>query len=283
MKNHKLSILFICMFLLGSCGFVSVNPQQLDGDYEINDIRIYANTPAWELAQAVVSQKTRTIKRIGSASPELLNYQDPKYGSTLLYWSVAMEKYKSAESLLEAGADPDIISTYEGGTALYRAANFSYVDSFAKKDAKYVELLLKYDADPNIGFVGNDHNNTTEMGETPLMHSIGCGIEKTKALVEGGADINFSTPSGRTAAIKSLLAGKFDTAMTATREYAYYLIVEKKADVTKPYQSLYNENKVIEYWPIDSLRQGWNTKPNTEDHRMKLAIIDEFARQGVIY
>jgi hypothetical protein len=38
-----------------------------------------------------------------------------------------MEKYSAAETLLKAGANPNIISTYEGGTALYRAAGFSFV------------------------------------------------------------------------------------------------------------------------------------------------------------
>lgn len=39
------------------------------------------------------------------------------------------------------------------------------------------------------------------------MRSIGCGIEKTKALVETGADINYKTKLGTTAAIVALSAG----------------------------------------------------------------------------
>ena len=61
-----------------------------------------------------------------------------------------MEKYNSAEALLKAGANPDIISSYSGTTALYLAAGFSWIDNHAKKDPKFIKLLLEYGADPNI-------------------------------------------------------------------------------------------------------------------------------------
>ncbi len=54
-----------------------------------------------------------------------------------------------------------------------------------------MKLFSEYGAYPDIGFVGNDHNNSTEIGETPLMRSIGCGIKKTKALVETVFRIRF--------------------------------------------------------------------------------------------
>jgi len=59
-----------------------------------------------ELALAVKNEKTRTIEKLAKENPELLNYQEPKYGATLLLWAVGMEKYKSAEALLKCGADP---------------------------------------------------------------------------------------------------------------------------------------------------------------------------------
>lgn len=84
-------------------------------EYRITDIRIYRNTPAWKLALAVKSQRTISITRIAKKNPELLNYQEPKYGATLLLWAVGMGKYRSAKALLKCGADPDIASTVDGG------------------------------------------------------------------------------------------------------------------------------------------------------------------------
>ena len=207
-------------------------------EWNHRDIRMWKHTPARHLALAVKQQNTTKIATIAKAHPEVLNDQEQQTGLTLLIWSVGMEKYKSAEALLLYGADPNIARTHAGETALYVAAGYSWVDRQAKKDPKYVKLLLKYGADPNINYVGvkftDGSRDITESGTSPLMNSIGCGIEKTKALVEGGADINYKTASGRTAAVKALIVGSLN-ATDDLREYAYYLIAVKKAKITDPY------------------------------------------------
>ncbi len=55
------------------------------------------------------------------------------------------------------------------------------------------------------------------------MNSVGAGIEKTKLLIEAGADINHKTLSGTSAA---QLALYYDN----DPSYAHYLIVEKKSN-----------------------------------------------------
>lgn len=234
MKNKKRNSIIFFSFILSFitlfvCGYVAWNRLADSCEHRIVNYRIYKNTPAWELACAVKKENTKKIEKIVKENPELLNYQDPKYGATLLIWSVGTERYKSAETLLKCGADPNIKThsdpdkqkyTAVGETALYIASGYSWIDNDAKKDPKYVKLLLKYGADPNINYVGFE-NSVSEPGESPLMYSIGCGIEKTKALVEGGADINYKTKSGSCAADKAILCHQ-------QPEYAYYLIVEKK-------------------------------------------------------
>ena len=134
-------VIMLLQALLTACAAIGRIGER---EYRIIDIEIYKNTPAWELAKAVKKQDVKKIAQIAEETPKLLDYQDPTYGSTLLYWSVGMEKYKSTEALLKGGANPDIISVYEGGTPLYRAANYSLIDNDAKKDPKYVKLLLEY-------------------------------------------------------------------------------------------------------------------------------------------
>jgi len=251
------------------------------GDLNFRDIRIFRNTEAWELAKAVDKEDTGKITRVAARNPAALDLLDPIHGMTLLFWAIGMEKYDSAEALLKAGADPDIISTYEGGTALYRAAGFSFVS--ANKDSKFVELLLAYGADPNIGFVGNIRNNTPEIGTTPLMQSIGVGIEKTKALVNAGADINFKTESGRTAAIKALMSAGAG-AVNEMKLYAHYLIADKKACITNSYFSIFNflGDNPSEFYPVNLLR-SWMPELDSEWYLIKMEIVEEFARQGVDY
>lgn len=261
--------------------------------YEITDIRIYKDTPAWKLALAVRSQNTGSIERIAKKQPPLINYQDPEYGTTLLLWAVAMGKYRSAEALLKCGADPEIASadtsTYGGQTPLFAAAGYGWVTKFGQKNPRYVTLLLRYGADPNKTYTGFNiphTNSVTEPGTSPLMKSIGCGIEKTKALVEAGADINYKTKSGRTAAMRALNAGGPNATLEAMG-YAYYLIVEKKAKVNEPYyrgehMALPGQNPNDKFYPVDILRD-WVYDLGSKEHQLKMEIVAEFARQGVNY
>ncbi|NMM64107.1 ankyrin repeat domain-containing protein [Clostridium sp. P21] len=283
------SILIIIACSLGSYYLFRERSNKSDEEgNKMYNVGIYKDTSAWELALAVRDEKTKTIEKIVKDNPKLLNYQDPKYGVTLLLWSVGTERYKSAEELLKCGADPNIASTNTGETPLFTAAGYSWIDNDYKKDAKYVKLLLKYGANPNKnnmkenkpGFV----KTVFDPGESPLMNSIGCGIEKTKALVEAGADINCKTKNGYTAAINALQYGTGDT---KTVEYAYYLIVEKKAKVNESYHrseavTMSDDNPNDKFYPVDSLRY-WIPELGSKEYKMKMEIVKEFANQGVNY
>lgn len=266
--------------ILSSCQFNGKAAEK--GEYKVTNINIYKDTPVWELALAVKDQKTETIEKIAKSKPQLINYQEPKYGTTLLLWAVGMEKYESAEALLKCGADPNIASAIRyGETPLFVAAGYSWIDNDFKKDPKYVKLLLRYGADPNKNYTGSDGpgiKTVTEPGTSSLMNSIGCGIEKTKAIVEAGADINYKTKTGNTAAIYALL-------IRQNPEYAHYLIVEKKAKVSEPSyrRATYgNEDPNEKFFPVNILR-NWVYDLDSERHKMKMEIVEEFARQGVNY
>ncbi len=280
MLRLLLPAMLIGSWLLPMCAQAASDPQ-------IDNVLIWIHTPAWKLAGAVKMQDTAKIVTITKTNPELLNYQEPKYGVTLLIWAVGVEKYRSAEALLKCGANPNIATTCGGETALFVAASYSWVDFWAKEDPRYVKLLLKYGADPNITYRGGDpENNIVEPGASPLMESIGCGMQKTRALVEGGADIDYQTASGKTAAVVALDAGSINVTEDQM-EYAYFIIVEKKAKVTAPYflgrlfpASTKDTEK--KYYPVDILRD-WIPKLASKGHAMKMKIVEEFARQGVDY
>lgn len=269
-----ISILILTVFI----GLLLVCNTDDKGDYKINDIRVYKNTPVWELALAVKGQKKFKIEKIVKKNSHWVNYQEPKYGATLLLWAVGMEKYNSAETLLKCRADPNI-AAFDGKTPLFIAAGYSWVDIRVKKDPKYVNILLRYGADPNKNYAGSNisaNKYITETGTSPLMNSIGCGIEKTKALVEAGADLNYKTKSGKTAAIAALMR-------QGLVYYAYYLIVEKKANVTEPFYipiEPINPNDLR--YPVDLLR-NWIFDLDSKEYEMKMEIVKEFARQGVDY
>lgn len=275
-------IIFICIsvmlcFTSTACLDNSSNME----DLKISNIKIYKDTPAWELAKAVKNQDKDKIVKISEENPEILNYQDPQYGATLLLWSIGMEKYDSAKALLECGSDPDIATIPYGKTPLLQASSYSWIDREAKKDPKYVELLLNYDADPNksyIGYINSESQSVIEPDATPLMRSIGAGIEKTKVLVESGADINQKSNSQSTAAIYALIYDQ-------DPRYAHYLIVEMQAIVSEPFLSkiiLSGDDPNKKFHPVDILRD-WVFDLDSEEYRMKMEIVEEFKRQGIDY
>jgi hypothetical protein len=286
MLKKKL-ILTISVFIILVCGYYFITKIVSNivnkGEYRVTNIKIFINTPVWNLAKAVNDQNTNVIEQIAKEKPELLNYKDPKYNVSLLLWSVGMEKYKSCEALLKGGANPNIVSEPYGESPLFVASGFSWVDNQAKEDPKYVKLLLKYGANPNINYIGSD-DDTIEPGTSPLMNSIGSGIEKTKALVEGGANINYKTKSGDTAANKALGRGG-PNATIEGMEYAHYLIVEKKAKITDPYYRtifLKDEDPNKKFYPVNTLR-SWTYDLDSKEYKIKMEIVQEFERQGADY
>jgi len=245
-------------------------------EYREGDVRIFLKTPVRELALAVGFEDTQQIAILAEGMSELINYQEPTYNQTLLYWAVRRDKVKSVEALLKAGADPNIFCN-NGWTALYIATSFRW----SEVSTRIVKLLLEYGADPNIGSSLDIIGMSPEYGTTPLMNSVQIGtLEKTIALVEAGADINAKSKHGKTAALQAM-----HVARSGYYETALYLIIEKQADVTQPYDSPYFDsgfNPGGELYPVN-LMEEWEPEIGTEGYEVKMKLIEEFARQGVDY
>jgi hypothetical protein len=271
----KYVLFFLQFLLLTGCNQV---PKE---NLTVSDIEIFKNTNAWDLIQAVNSSDVSEIKNILKKHQELVNFQDPIFGTTCLMWAISSEKYKSAQILLENGADPNIISK-TGTTALFRAISFSWSDAGANKDPKFVKLLLDFKADTNINYCApkiEGQTSSIECGTSPLIHSISRGFEKIKLLVNAGANINYQTKSGNTAAYESLLMKDVDA--------AYFLIVQHKAKITDPvYSYSLDGADTIDtskfHYPVDLLLD-WTFELNSSEYQKKKEIIAEFNRQGVDY
>jgi len=274
----KLKGVILTVYILSFLTGCSANPKTEDVRYRVDNVKIFQNTPAWELAQAVNKQNTKRIEQIVEKTPEILNYKDPMYDITLLFWAIGTEKMNSAEALLRLGANPNIISSHFDFSILYLAAGYSWIDTQVIKDPKFVKLLLDYDADPDLGYVGNDSSNISASVPTPLMRSIGCGIEKTKALVEAGADINYRTDEGLTVAIHALMHGGPNRTLEMLK-YSHYIIVEKKAEIIKPWLGKESDEELA---PVNLLR-NWIYPLDSDRYIIKMEIVDEFVQQGEDY
>ncbi len=251
---------------------------------DIRNIRVFENTIAWPLAEAIKSGNTKKLKQIAKQDTTALNFKENTAGFTLLMWCIKMEKYKEAEALLVAGADPNA-RCKSGKTAIFLASEYSWIDRSAKKDSKFVKLLLKHGADPNIsvdkGYLVNK-NSLVNNGTTPLMNAVTSSFEKVEALVEGGADINSKTAFGETAASIALLHGN----RTFCFDAAYFLIVEKSAIINEPYSYGCSIDGLglpyKEHYPIELLSNIF-VELDSDKHKKKMEIVDAFTKQGQDY
>jgi hypothetical protein len=278
MIKNCLVCALLCLLIFG-CESRSIKK----GELTIQDVEIFKGTPAWELAKSVDDENTSKIKKIIDANPTLSNYQEPSFGMTLLIRAVGTEKYNSAKQLLECGANPNIVS-FIGLTALLQAATFSWCDTRANKDPRFVKLLLDYKADPNLIYYSpkmDRQTNYINYKMSPLIISVGVGssIEKIKLLVEHGAFIDYKTELGETAATEALWFKDVGA--------AYYLIVEKKAKINDPFYSYNLSNDSIidkdkPFYPVDLLLD-WVYELGSDKYLKKMAIVLEFNKQGVNY
>ncbi|MBP5402884.1 MAG: ankyrin repeat domain-containing protein [Treponema sp.] len=274
MKKTGFLISIMLSLLFCSCS----NIKNLRLSYKA--IRGFKDTPVFELAKAVMNQDTKKIRRIGIQNSELLYTEDSEYHYSVLHFAIYLQKYKSAEALLDIGMSANVQSSSSGQTPLYIAAFYSEID------IKFMKLLVEHGADPDLGIKPAGKSLQAE-GATPLMQlptmhipSQKTNMEKAEYLIETGkADINKSDIDGNTAANEAL--------QVQDVKMAEYFIVNLKADVTKPYYSpdsvvLKGEEKSMHY-PVNLLRNWWIYPLDSEEYKIKMEIVKEFERQGVDY
>ncbi|HEY8518530.1 MAG TPA: ankyrin repeat domain-containing protein [Gammaproteobacteria bacterium] len=171
-----------------------------------------------------------------------------RYGVTPLYLAAQNGSARMIERLLDAGADPNEVSV-EGETALMTAARTGRVEAArvllergAEVDAReawhgqtalmwasaqghpdMIRELLAHGADPNASSNVEEWERqvTAEPREkwlppgglTPLLFAAreGC-LECIPVLIEGGADVNATTPDGISPVVIALINGHYDVA-----------------------------------------------------------------------
>ena len=179
-----------------------------------NDYRLFQSSQSWELAKAVWDEDIEAIKSLGLDS-SILNYQEGKYGKTLLMMSIDNQQYSSFKALLELGANLHVHNNYDGSSAIMYSVDVSNIKD---NELKFLEVLLKYGANPNDMEVGKrKKSNTTR--DTPLL--IACGRNKkavdplsfVMTLVEAGADLDLGDEYGRTPLQRALFQDNLDVVL----------------------------------------------------------------------
>lgn len=273
MKAIVIHLVFAC--LLFSCSDLSrekiVDKSELTG----RDYRLFQNTPAWELAKAVEDENTKKIDKIVSENPKIINYQESKYGNTLLMLTIMNQQLKPFKALLKRGADVNIHNTFDGTSSLIKACSSKFYN------ITFVKMLIEYGADVNDVEIGERRKeNGTRL--TPLIAASRTGrLDLVRFLVSKGADVNYQNEFGQSALSKSVMVDEY--------KVAYYLL-QNGADYNRPIYYRFDNSVPIE--KRDPKDKGkpmylWDVLKDdvsefgTSEYKYKMLIIDFLKSKGL--
>lgn len=204
-----------------SCTFAACS-QNLGPGYQFS---LFKNTPSGELAKAVEREDEKKIIKILSDKNVDINFQESKYGNTILHLAIANDKLRSTEILLQNNASYNIRSN-DSSAAIHEAV--SIIKS--KKNAyKILKLLINYGADVNKLRVGPIDKKGTLGYFMPLEGAIE-DLECSKLLLEHGANPYFRTGNTYFVWFFMLLMGDIHDNIYVAK----YMIVDKKMLIPNP-------------------------------------------------
>lgn len=254
-KSTRLLVLTTLFLFLISCG---------DNDNLLgNDIRLFNAVSGF--AAAVASEEIEKIERIVSQHPALVNYQEPRFGQTLLIWAIVNNRYNSAEKLLRLGADPNLQNN-NGLSALMYAAEWSVKEW--NGDPKYLNLVLMYGGNPNA--VANPKVPPARL-QTPLIAAVNSlSLENVKVIISAGADPDFAENC------KSALATAFSLGQI---DMVRYLMIERNVDVGSANCITLDGKDITVATYLREMRYSLDSR----EHRVKMEIVEFLKAKGIDY
>jgi hypothetical protein len=260
--TNRLILAMFCVFFC-SCNNLDrnkiVDRSVLSGD----DYRLFQNTPAWELAKAVQDEDDKKITEIVIKEPNLINYQDPRFGNTLLMMTIKNQQYRAFEILLRNRANLNIHNTDDGSSALIEACSSKHYD------LKFVETLLQSGANVNDVQMDIEKQGKTR---TPLMVASKTGkLDLVTVLLQNRADVNYQNGYKQSALTEAIMTDRYNIAI--------YLL-ENGADYKKPI--FYKEEENREMYLVDVLREDF-FELDTNEYKYKAQIVTFLKNKGIDY
>ena len=268
-------IIFSCLLL--SCSNINrdkpVDKSELTG----SDYRLFQNTPAWELAKAVQDENEKKINEIVSKDPKLINYQEPKFGNTLLMLTIMNQQSIPFEILLKNGTDLNIHNSYNGTSAIIHACMFK------RYDIEFAKRLLENGANVNDIEIGErQQGNSTRF--TPLIAASKEGnINLVMLLISEGAEINFQNDYNQTALSTSVMQERYQVALYLLQNGADYTRpIFYRPDYSIPSEKQNSNDKGKPMYLVDVLREDF-FEFDTDEYKYKMKIVDFLKGKNIDY
>ena len=189
-------------------------------NYHAYDIELWKDTEVWDFANCISKGNFEKAESILNQEKIPIDFKDPKFGETLLCWAIWNNNLDAVKFLVSHGANPNAHDTYNGQSPMSVAASeYNSVD--------ILKYLLENGGSPNDYVKENEVLSHGQYLETPLTSAAYFSIEKTKLLVEAGADVNFAIKPGQTSFYKAAISTRMGI--------LEYLLFNSKMDYKKTY------------------------------------------------
>ena len=273
MKAMIILLVFSC--LLFSCSNNSREKSVDSSELSNIDYRLFQNTPAWELAKAVQEEDMDNFDKIISENPQIINYQESKYGNTLLMLTIINQQLKPFKALLKKGAAVNTHNTFDGTSPLIEACSSKYYNII------FTKILIEYGANINDIETGKRRQeNSTRL--TPLMAASKTGnLDLVRFLVSNGADVNYQNEFGQSALSESVMTDNYKVAYYLLQNGANYnLPIFHRYDYSIPIENSVPGDKGKPMFLMDVLKED-ESDFYTDEYKYKTLIIDFLKEQGV--
>jgi ankyrin repeat protein len=264
--------MFFCSLLL-SC--TNINRDKIVDKSELTygDYRLFQNSPAWDLAKAVQDENEGEINKILSKDKKLINYQEQKYGNTLLTLTIINQQMKPFKVLLDNNAEVNIHNTYDGTSPLIQSCMFKSYDS------EFAKILIERKANVNDVEVGKRREgNSTRF--TPLIAASREGkLDLVQILIKNGANINYENEFHQSALSSCVMQDRYDVTIYLLKSGVNY----SRPIFYRPSDDVVNnpkEDKPI--YLIDMLREDF-FELDSQEYKYKMKVVEFLKSKGVDY
>ena len=236
-----------------------------------------------KLMKAAKKEDLETMERLVKEQDLVLDYAEVNDGESLLNMCITSGAIKSFEKLLELGANPDWQDTPHAYANPYvlPIVQATRVGS----NSKFLELLLKYGANPNpLAESELGYNN-----ETPLLIAVSYYLwDHVKLLVENGADVNLTKDSMITPLAQSLVNYDIEMAKYLIDHGADFNNLKFETKTIVPDGQILTSNgypimiNIDERNILDYLR-GFQFSLDAVEYKIKMEVVDFLQIQGLDY
>lgn len=238
------------------------------------DFSIFENTPVAPLAKEIYNNNNSKLNNLLATGSfrHIINYQEQKYGNTLLMLAVFSKKKYAVKLLLQYGADPNLFND-----SIRNRGENAVIIASESSTAEILELLLKNGGNPNSCYCGKEQDNLGDLYSirySALIEASKDNLSKVKLLIEYGADINYYDVNNPITALQAaLIQEKMDIVL---------FLLKCGADYTIPY-IVTNVDGTKDYYDICYLLRCCVFPLKSDKFNLKQKVIQFLQEQGVNY